>query len=303
MKPRTILLILLALVCGVSAAVGVNQLNGPEAPATEGDTVPVVLASQDIPRGGVLTAENCAVRQWPKDLLPTGAITDMEAAIDRSVVVPMVKGEPVLEAKIAGKESGRGLASMIPTGMRAFTIQTPHVAAGVGGFIMPGNKVDVLLTTRSTNKSDGSGGGATTTLLQNVQIMAVDRRLGGPEDDDKPDMKDPKSVTLLVTPDQAAKLDLGMNMGMLHLSLRNPEDDSEAITRPATLADIRYHQEKPLSNMASRASKLAGVMARIWAGGDAPQPETSTEPAQYRTANIRTLRGSSRGHIRIDTAP
>ena len=68
MKPRTILLILLALVCGVSAAVGVNQLNRSAAPA-EDDTVPVVLASQDIPRGGVLTPENCKIRQWPKSLL------------------------------------------------------------------------------------------------------------------------------------------------------------------------------------------------------------------------------------------
>ena len=174
MKPRTILLVLLALVCGVSAAVGVNQLNHSAAPA-EKDTVSVVLASQDIPRGGALTTENCTLRQWPAADLPEGVLTEIEAAINRSVMVPIVKGELVLEGKIASKESGRGLASMIEPGMRAFTIQTPHVAAGVGGMIKPNHKVDVLLTTRSNSKTDGSGGGATTTLLQNVLVMAVDR--------------------------------------------------------------------------------------------------------------------------------
>lgn len=305
MKPRTILLILLALVCGVSAAVGVNQLNRPTTAEADADTVSVVLVSQDIPRGGVLTPENCAVHQRPAVDLPEGYIAEIEAAIDRSVIVPMVKGEPVLEVRIASKEAGRGLAAMIEDGMRAFTIQTTHVAAGIGGMIEPNDKVDVLLTTRSNSKVDGSGGGATTTLLQNVQVLAVDRRLSTPEEGDSADLKHPKSVTLMVSPNQAAKLDLGMNMGMLHLSLRNPEDSSEAATRPATLAELRYHQEKPLSNMADKAGNLVGTMAKLWAGGDAPKTEATEKPGpvQYRTANIRTLRGSSRGHIRIDTAP
>jgi pilus assembly protein CpaB len=306
MKPRTVLLVLLALVCGVSAAVGVNQLNTVQSSAKDA-TVSVVLATQDVQRGDLLTAENCALKSWPKSLLPEGAVTQLENALERTVMVPLVKGEPVLDGKITGKEFGKGLAAMIPPGMRAFTIQTPHVAAGVGGFILPGNNVDVLLTTH-TNQPDGSGGAATTTLLQNVQILAVDRRLDTP-DGSKPDEKDPRSVTLLVTPNQAAKLDLGMNMGMLHLSLRHPEDKSEAITRPATLADIRYQQERPVSGLAARASQLAGAMARIWGrGGEEPAPEATGEPAEpkpleYRSVNIRTLRGSNRGHIRIDTLP
>lgn len=305
MKPRTLLLVVLALVCGVSAAVGVNQLNRPKDTTASPDTGTVVLAKTDIPRGGVLTAENCTVGEWPKNLLPSGAITKLEDAVDRSVMVPMVKGEPVLEGKIADKQAGRGLASMVRLGMRAFTIQTPHVAAGVGGFIMPDNRVDVLLTTRGHGINDGTGGGATTTLLQNVEVLAVDRRLDK-EEDGEAELTEPKSVTLLVTPDQAAKLDLGMNMGTLHLSLRNPEDDAEANTRPATLAQLRFHQEKPLSNLADRAGKLAGAMARIIANSSNDSTEETAEtqlaPVQHRTANIRTLRGSSRGNIRIDAS-
>ena len=133
---------------------------------------------------------------------------------------------------------------MIPSGMRAFTIRTPHVAAGVGGFILPGNRVDVLLTTSGSGPNDVTGGGATTTLLQNVEVLAVAQRLDAPEAN-KVDPKEVSSVTLLVTPDHAAKLDLGMNRGLLHLALRNPEDNEEAETRPATMSQLRLHQEPP----------------------------------------------------------
>ena len=134
---------------------------------------------------------------------------------------------------------------MIPDGMRAFTIQTPHVAADVGGFIMPGNHVDILLTT-CTGNDDTAGGGVTTTLLQNVQVLAVAQKLEAPEDS-KLIANDIKSVTLLVTPNQAARLDLGMNKGILHLALRNPADDREAKTVPATMKTCGSHQEKPLN--------------------------------------------------------
>jgi pilus assembly protein CpaB len=306
MKPRTILLILLALICGVSAAVGVNQLNRDKAPVATGETVSVVCTSKDLARGEVLSPENCEIRQLPKESLLAGTIQDLEEVVDQTLAVPLVKGEAVLETKLSGKAPGQDLISRIPSGMRAFTIKTPHVASGVGGFIRPDSKVDVLLTTRSNSRSDASGGGATTTLIQNLKILAVDRRIDSPEGEEI-DEKDPRSVTLLVTPNQAAKLDLGMNMGMLHLSLRNPDDNQEAKTRPATLAELRYHQEKPVTNMANRASELASRMARIWAGSGDTTETASAEPVepqavQYRSANIRTLRGSSRGHIRIDSA-
>ncbi len=103
---------------------------------------------------------------------------------------------------------------------------------------MPGNHVDVLLTTTG-NANDGSGGAATTTLLQNVEILAVAQIVDAPDTN----MMDPKAtrdVTILVTPNQAAKLDLGMNKGELHLSLRNAKDVAEADTRPATLAELRF---------------------------------------------------------------
>ena len=282
MTSRTLILVVLALICGASAVVGVNQLTQGKEVSTVA-TVPVVIAAKDMPRGSVLSAQVLTVSQWPAGAVPAGALTNVEEANGRAVFVPLVKGEPLLEAKLASKDAGRGLAAMIPKGMRAFTIRTSHVSAGVGGFIMPGNKVDILLTTNGSGPNDTTGGGATTTLLQNIEILAIAQLLDAP-DTNAMNPKDMNNVTLLVTPDQAAKLDLGMNKGMLHLTLRNPEDDLEADTRPATMAQLRFHQEQ-LNQDPFRLAK-----------------SSVSKPARRRSTHIRTLRGTHRNNIRIEQA-
>jgi pilus assembly protein CpaB len=165
------------------------------------------------------------------------------------------------------------------------------VAAGVGGFILPGNKVDVLLTTSNTGADDRTGGGATTTLLQNIAVLAVAQRLDAPNNN-KVDQDEIKSVTLLVTPNQAAKLDLGMNKGLLHLALRNPEDNMDAATRPATMAELQFDQERPLAAMLTPLAELVrSFRSAKDAGPEKPQPP--------RINHIHTLRGTSRGAIPV----
>ncbi len=282
MKSRTLILVVLALICGASAVVGVNQLTQGKEVSTVA-TVSVVTAAKDMPRGSVLSTQVLTVSQWPAGTAPEGALTNVEEAIGRAVFVPLVKGEPLLDSKLASKDAGRGLAAMIPKGMRAFTIRTSHVSAGVGGFIMPGNKVDILLTTNGSGLNDPTGGGATTTLLQNIEILAIAQLLDAPNTNAM-NPKDLNNVTLLVTPDQAAKLDLGMNKGMLHLTLRNPEDDLEADTRPATMAQLRFHQEQLNTGTFRLATSI------------------SSKPARRRVTHIRTLRGTHRGIIRLEQA-
>jgi pilus assembly protein CpaB len=252
---RTVLVVAFALVFGGSAAVGVNSLvNGNRPDAKKMETIPVVVAAIDIPRGGTITSDLIKLREYPKDLAPQGVITKREDAIDRAVFTPLVKDEPVFEGKLAPKGSGRGMAALVPPGMRAFTIQTTNVASGVGGFVLPGNKVDVLLTMNGGSKA---GGGITTTLLQNVEILAVDQRIDAPADN-RVDPNNLRSVTLLVTPDQAAKLDLGQNKGTLHLALRNAEDSSPADARPTTLAGLEGYQELPWDERAKGVLSALG---------------------------------------------
>lgn len=223
--------------------------------------------------------------------------------------MPLVPGEPILERKLASKDAGRGLASLIPIGMRAFTIQTPKASTGVGGFILPGNRVDVLLTTKSNlGPQDPTGGASTTTLLQNVEILAVAQQLDAPQDNKlEPNIQ---HVTLLVNPDQAAKLDLAMNQGMLHLTLRNPEDNNEALTAPATMSQLRFHQEGPNVTTSPLGHLIGKISTAVVAGmskaktGAAPDDANNTgdvRPAGSNVAaQIQTLRGVDRGSVRID---
>ena len=293
MTLRTLLLVLLALVSGGSAAVGIKRLRNQVAPPTP-DMVPIVVAASAIPRGAIVSADSVTLREYPKDLVPASAITRIDEALDRFVFIPLAKDDPVLDVKLLAKGAGRGLAPLIPKGMRAFTIHTPSLASGVAGFILPGNKVDVLLTISNTTSNDDTGGGSTTTLLQNVEILAVDQRVEAPADN-KVDTKELRSVTLLVTPDQAAKLDLGQNKGTLHLSLRHPDDNLAAETRPATLADLRFHPEKPWDQ---RVQGLLAALVQSVAQMQKTEVRrpVSTEEAPLLT-QVRTLRGTQEGLV------
>jgi pilus assembly protein CpaB len=290
------MMIMLALVFGGSAAMGVNTfLNGASAPRS--DLAPVVVAAVDLPRGGTIFADAVKIKQFPKDMVPAGALTKVEDAVDRGIFIPLIKDDPILESKLAPKGAGRGLSVLIPKGMRAYSVKVPDVAQGVAGFILPGNTVDVLLAMGDIPGSNNeTGGGTTTTLLQNVEILAVDQKMDAPAEN-KVDAKELRSVTLLVTPQQANLLDLGQNKGTLHLSLRNHEDRQPTRTQPATLADLRFHQEKPWDE---RAMGLLDALGKALAKRPpaAPAPKAAEPPPPTR---IRTIRGRYEGAVLIQS--
>ena len=281
MRIRTVLIVVLALVFGVSAAIGVNLLTRKQQPERP-ENVTVVVVASNVPRFGTLTADQLTTKEMPSDLVPSGALSRVDDAINRAALSPLVEDELVLESKLTAKGAGLGMASAIKKGMRAFTISTTTLASGVAGFIIPGSKVDVLLTvTRSGGVNDPTGGGQTTTLLQNVEILAVDQLIKAPKDN-KVDPKELRSVTLLVTPAQATKLDLGQNKGILHLTLRNPEDHSVASTKPATLAELGLFEEPP-----RREDKEPEKDVK-------PPPAPAPAPAPMQ---IRVMRGTAEGSV------
>jgi pilus assembly protein CpaB len=305
-SPRSLLVVVMALVFGGSAAVGVNSfVNNPPTPKL--DVVPVVVAALDVPRGGNLTADMVKTRDYPRGVVPQGAVSQVQDAIDRAVFIPLLKDEPVLEAKLAPKGSGRGLAAFVPKGMRAFAIQTQNIATSVAGFILPCNKVDVLLTVEDVSgitpagiPATGEGErkyASTTTLLQNVEILAVDQKTVAPAEN-KMDAKELRSVTLLVTPQQANELGLAQKRGLLHLDLRNLDDSQDAHTRPTTLSDLRFNQ-------GASWDQRAKVLLEAWGKAmsqrkpeqkvvEAPKPPEPPPPTI-----IRTLRGVREGAVAI----
>jgi len=286
MKTRAMVVIVLAAVCGLSAAWGMSQIRGSTKFVKAENTVPVVVASAPVQRGTMITEDDIEIKQWPKEALCDGVLQSTDLAVKRVAMVPIVAGEPVFDKKLAAKGSARGLASLIPHGMRAYTIQASSVASNVGGFVLPGNKVDILLTLKGMS-GDQTGGGSTVTLLQAVEVLAVDQQLDAPAEN-KVDPRQTQTVTLLVTPEQAAVLDLGQSSGVLTLSLRNPEDLNEASTRPAMLRDFRFKRK---GEIASSATTAGGVLLP---GDDGPVEENL--PA----VKILTIRGDDRREVEVD---
>lgn len=313
MSLRTLLVGIFAVVFGVAAAVGAYVLSTGGGAAPPVETVSVVVATSDAARGQSLSASTLRRREWPKDALPAGVITEIEDAVDRTVLHPISKGELLLDNNLAPKGSGRGLASIIPDGMRAVTIQTPNVSTGVGGFILPGNKVDVVMTAGGMGSPDLPGGSSTFTLLQNIEVLAVDQRIEAPQDN-KIDTKDMRSVTLLVTPADANKLELGQNKGTLHLTLRNPQDNSVDEVEPATLLALRFgggelglkstEVEAPPPGLLGAAKSGPPAQPQLSAVA-APVEEPVKPPAPTRQKvihKLRTLRGVESSEITLQTS-
>jgi len=283
MSIRTVVIGFLALIAGTAAALAANQLihSWPANKSAAPETANVVVAKNELHRGRTVMEEDLAVKRWPAELVPPGAIDDVSEAAGRVVLTTHFENQPVLEPQLASRDAHSGLATIVPHGMRAFTIHIPTVATGVAGFVLPGNYVDVLLT---LNSGVGSKP-ATVTLLQHIEILAVDQELDVPTDN-KMDAKRLQSVTLLVTPEQAAKLSLAESRGTLQLTLRNPDDDTPATVSIISLADLQFLAEEPLQEVSATATP-SDTTER-----EAPKPRS-------KVLQIRTLRGTQSGVVMV----
>jgi len=183
---------------------------------------PLVVASRSLPLGSLLTRDAVHLRSVPERMFPAGGFSRIEDVLDRPAVSGIQPDEPVIEARLAARGSGMGLAPLIPTGMRAIAVRVNDVV-GVAGFVLPGMRVDVLITGRPSNYP----GTVTRTVLQNIMVLSAGQAI---QADGKSAISAPV-VTLLVTPSDAEALTLANNDGHIQLVLRNSTDDSIAATR------------------------------------------------------------------------
>lgn len=183
------------------------------------DSVYIVAAAQDLPIGKRIQATDLKLVAVDRKDLPKGAFLKTADIVDRATAVPVAASEVVLNAKLAAKGSGEGLTALIEPGARAVSVQVNEIS-GVSGFIQPGTRVDVLFTRVFSN-----GDAATTTILQNVKVIAYGRQLDPAARIDPRDTSRPTVATLLVSQQQAEKLVLAEQRGKIQLALRNGLDD------------------------------------------------------------------------------
>jgi pilus assembly protein CpaB len=217
------------LLAGYVALVYVSAEPTPLEAATPSQTI--VVATRDLPAGSIVRREDVEAVEWPGLALPDGYSTQAGDVVGRGLVVEVRKNEPMLEWKLALKEAGGGLPITIPAGMRAVSVEVDEVI-GVAGFVLPGTRVDVLVTVMP-----GTDRTQTTTriILQNVRALAADQKY---QQDINGEPAYVTVVTLLVSPTDAEALTLAATEGRIQLALRNTLDLEEIDTQGRRITSL-----------------------------------------------------------------
>lgn len=238
MRSQSILVLAAAAFLGLVAVVVANFFinSDPPQPVAQNRVglTRVVVAKLPLSFGATITADHLKEVDWPSAAVPAGAFRSTAEVLgggQRVTLRSMAVDEPVLASKISGKGGRLSLSGLIAPDMRAATIRVNDVV-GVGGFLLPGDRVDVMIT-RSIPGPDQQA--MTDVLIQNVRVVGVDQDAN--EAKDKPQVV--KAVTIEVTQHQAQKLALGQQVGTLSLALRNLANMASEPVRTVRMADLR----------------------------------------------------------------
>ena len=195
-----------------------------------------MVASAPLAFGATLSRENITEVPWAAAQLPEGAFATRDQLLKegrRAVLAPVGKNEPILISKITGPGQRASLSALLDDGKRAVTVRVDDVK-GVAGFVLPGDRVDVLLI-RTVTKAAGPVETFSDVMLQHVKVLAVDQLIN--ERQEKPTIA--KAVTLEVSTEQAQKIMLATNIGKLSLILRQQgAENTGAMARRISESDL-----------------------------------------------------------------
>jgi pilus assembly protein CpaB len=196
-----------------------------------GATGKVAVAQVDIALGSPLAPEMVTMMDWPASAMPPTAFSDQKLLAGRVARSTILKGEPVMESKLAPPGTQGGLSAVVAAGKRAMTVRVNDVV-GVAGFALPGNFVDVLVNTQEEGATNANQRDASISkiVLERVLVLAIAQEAS--RDDTKP--KVVNAVTLELSPEDTEKLDLARSVGTLSLVLRNQVDPAPVNTDGAT---------------------------------------------------------------------
>jgi pilus assembly protein CpaB len=268
----------LALVVGLLVSYTVYNKLRTSTGASNEPLVQVLVAANDIEAGSRLEDRAVRLAAVPQSSVPPGAFTRVAQVHQRGVVLPIVRGDFILPNKLAAANAGSGLPSMIPQGMRAVSVRVNDVVS-VAGFVQPGTRVDVMAT-----GIHGAGGGETqtTTVLENVAVIAVgrsllDRVISG-------ETQNAGVITLLVSPGDAQKLTLASQEGRIQLALRNPLDTRKESLGPTKASSLSPGGAPPPTEAKPKVHKVVAKAAP-------PAP-----PSPYQ---VEMIRGSKRDETKF----
>jgi pilus assembly protein CpaB len=231
------------------------RAGGPKK-ADPGEMRDVVIAARPMGVGVTVKPADIKLAKVPSAGFPKNAFSKPEEVIDRPVISPILMEEPLLEGRLAARGSGLGLAPIIPVGMRAVTVRVNDVS-GVAGFVLPGMRVDVLVTGRPPE----GNGTVTTTCLQNIMVLSAGTSI---QADSRGQAIQAPTVTLLASPEQSEILTLANSEGHIQLVLRNASDQSVEKTKGTEIAALygqRLRPKEPTPTPRPRVREVVTVAA------------------------------------------
>jgi len=281
-RTRHVVVLIIAVATAAVASFGVYRAMG-QLPARQADpTQTVVVAARPLAIGSQLTEKDLKLVAWPSGSLVPGAVTDMKDALNRGLLSAVMQNEPLTAGKLASLESGAGLPPAIPPGMRAMSVRVNDVI-GVAGFIVPGSRVDVVVTMRRGQDS------MTRTAASNVQVLAAGTRK---EQGEAPrtGTQGETVVTLMVSPGDAERIALAQSEGSIMLVLRNPLDNETVATSGVKTAGLLGSDEPRAAAPAPAAPRRAAARKPT----PEPAPEVVAPPAPAPPRTVEAIRAAKR---------
>jgi pilus assembly protein CpaB len=255
----------------------------------------VLVANRALPVGTIITADSVAFQQWPKEMVQDAYFidgnADMNKLLGTVVRFPVTAGQPLTQGSLVSPGDRGFLAAALGPGMRAVTIPVSQ-KTGVGGFVFPGDHVDLVLT--QTVKGDGTNETlkASETILSNIRVLATDTMTETETVEGKTVVRGFRTVTLEVTPRIAEKIAVAQTIGTLSLSLRSLADNQTQLEQAIASGSVKVptgatpeEEERLLAQASHRPSETGSTFVT---GGDVSRFQRRTMPATHQD-NVRRM--------------
>jgi pilus assembly protein CpaB len=314
MRAKSLALLALALGCGLVASMGITQVLAKrgiiESRPASGEAAAIYVAMKDIAQGDALNAQSLKLEQWPKDKVPPGGLNHADDVDGRRTRTRLYAGEPILDNLLLPKGVNQQTAGgMIPMGYRVVSIRVDAVSGG-GNLVLPGDRVD-LLVHMGRNESIGIHETTTRTILQDIRVFAVNDVMNLEANGDTKSIQ-ARTVSLLVTPEQAEKVTLATELGTIKLVMRSPEDAAQPKTAgalPRQLLGLTERTEREKGNLSGdpdldKAKQQAQEFRefREAARKEAAVQKAASAEAAKNTWAMRILSGSAIKDVTLESA-
>ena len=233
----------------------------------------VAVAAKSLPVGTMVMPSDVRLVAWPSSNPVTGGYSTVEEVVNRGLIAPATENEPLTESKLAPREAGAGLPPTITAGMRAISVKVNEVI-GVAGFVVPGTRVDVVVTLSKQHDS------VSRVVVTNAQVLTAGTKY------DQEQAKDGKPVpstvvTLLVMPEDAERIALASTEGSIMLTLRNPLDTEPTMTNGTRMASLMGAPDPP-------------PVTRVVSGVRRVQAPVAVAPVAPTIYSVETIRAAKR---------